>query len=33
MNDMPQENLILHLDEGVDFIVESLTRGTILVHW
>ena len=33
VNDMPQENLLLHFDDGVDFIVEALARGTTLVHW
>lgn len=33
VNDMPQENLLLYLDEGVDFIADALSyEQTILVH-
>ena len=34
VNDMPQENLLLKFDEGLDFIHQALqTESTILVHW
>jgi hypothetical protein len=34
INDMPQENLLLHMEAGLNFIKEALSQdAVILVHW
>lgn len=32
-NDLPQENLLIHFEDAINFIEEAQAKGNVLVHW